>query len=89
MVTEKYDDPEAAILKKTRESVGEKIPIVLVHDLHGNISESWLEYSDVIIGYKTAPHTDEFERGVEGGKVMVRMLKGRVKPTMALRKPRI
>jgi microcystin degradation protein MlrC len=89
MVTEKYDDPEADVLKKTRESVGEKIPIVLVHDLHGNISESWLEYADVIIGYKTAPHMDEFERGVEGGRVMVQMLKGLVKPTMALRKPRI
>jgi len=89
MVTEKCNDPEADVLKKARESVGDKIPIVLVHDLHGNVSDSWLEYADVIIGYKTAPHTDEFERGVEGGKVMMQMLRGLVKPTMALRKPRI
>lgn len=89
MVTEKYDDPEAEVLKKVRESIGDKIPIVLVHDLHGNISKSWLEYADAIIGYKTAPHKDEFERGVEGGKLMMQILKGFVKPTMALEKPRI
>jgi microcystin degradation protein MlrC len=89
MVTERYDDPEAEILKKTRQTVGDRIPIVLVHDLHGNISQSWLEYSNVIIGYKTSPHVDEFERGLEGGKVITRILKDHLKPTMALRKPPI
>jgi len=89
MVTERYDDPEAEILKKTRQAVGDRIPIVLVHDLHGNISQSWLDYSDAIIGYKTSPHVDEFERGLEGGEVISRILKGHVRPTMALRKPPI
>jgi len=89
MVTERYDDPEAEVLKKTRQIVGDKVPIVLVHDLHANISESWLKHSDVIIGYKTSPHIDEFERGVEGGKVISRILRGHVKPAMAIRKPPI
>jgi microcystin degradation protein MlrC len=89
MVTERYDDPEAEVLKRTRQMVGAKAPIVLVHDLHGNISDSWLEYSNVIIGYKTSPHVDEFERGLEGGKVISRILKGHMKPTMALKKPPI
>jgi microcystin degradation protein MlrC len=89
MVTERCDDPEAEVLKKTRQIVGDKVPIVLVHDLHGNISDSWLEYSNVIIGYKTSPHVDEFDRGLEGGRVISRILKGHVKPTMAFRKPPI
>ena len=89
MVTERHDDPEAEVLKKTRELVGDKVPIVLVHDLHGNISVSWLEYSNVIIGYKTSPHVDEFDRGLEGGRVISRILRGHVKPTMAFRKPPI
>jgi microcystin degradation protein MlrC len=89
MVTERYDDPESEILKKTRQAVGDRIPIVLVHDLHANISQSWLKYSDAIIGYKTSPHVDEFERGLEGGKLISRILEGRVKPTMAVRKPPI
>ena len=89
MVTERYDDPEGEILKKTRQAVGDKVPIVLVHDLHGNVSQSWLEYSDAIVGYKMSPHIDEFERGLEGGKVMSRILQGFLEPTMALRKPQI
>jgi microcystin degradation protein MlrC len=89
MVAEKCDDPEAEILREIRETVGQDIPIVAVFDLHGNISKSWLEYADVIIGYKTSPHADEFERGLEGGKVINLILKGLVKPTMALRKPPI
>jgi len=89
MVSERYDDPEAEILEKTRQAVGDKVPIVLVHDLHANISESWLEHSDAIIGYKTSPHVDEFDRGLEGGKVLSRILEGQLKPTMALRKPPI
>jgi microcystin degradation protein MlrC len=89
MVTERYDDPETEILKRTRQTVGEETPIVVVHDLHGNISESWLNYADAIIGYKTSPHVDEFERGFEGGKVIHRILKGHVKPVMAIRKPPI
>jgi len=89
MVTERYEDPEAEVLRKTREIVGGRVPIVLVHDLHGNVSDSWLDYSDAIIGYKTSPHVDEFERGLEGGKVISRILKGHLKPTMAFRKPPI
>jgi len=89
MVTERYDDPEAEILRKTREIVGEDVPIVVVFDMHGNVSELWLEHSDAIIGFKTAPHTDEYERGLEGGKVISHMLKGVLKPTMAIRKPPI
>jgi microcystin degradation protein MlrC len=89
MVTERYDDPEAEVLKKTRQIVGDKLPIILVHDLHGNISDSWLEYSNVIIGYKTSPHVDEFDRGLEGGKMISSILKGHLKPTMAFRKPPI
>jgi len=89
MVTENYQDPEAEVLKKSREAVGDRVPIVLVHDLHGNVSQSWLDYSNAIIGYKTSPHVDEFDRGLEGGKVISRILKGHVKPTMALRKPPI
>jgi microcystin degradation protein MlrC len=89
MVTEKYDDPEAEVLRKTKEVVSGRTPVVLVHDLHGNISQDWLEHSDAIIGYKTSPHLDEFERGLEGGKLISRILKGHVKPTMAVRKPPI
>jgi microcystin degradation protein MlrC len=89
MVTERYDDPEAEVLEKARQTVGEETPIVVVHDLHGNISESWLNYADAIIGYKTSPHVDEFERGFEGGKLIYRILKGHVKPVMAIRKPPI
>lgn len=54
-----------------------------------NISDQWLDYADAIIGFKTSPHVDEFERGLEAGRVISSIIKGKIKPTMALAKPPI
>lgn len=82
-------DPEAHILRAVRREIGPAMPLVLVYDLHANIGPSWVEHADAIIGYKTAPHTDFAERGVEGAALMRRMLAGEVKPVVRLAKPPI
>jgi microcystin degradation protein MlrC len=89
MVAAKYDDPEGHILNQLRAVVGNDIPIVLVFDLHGNITQDWIDHANVIIGYKTAPHTDMNLRGIEGGKVMASILREKLQPTMAIAKPGI
>ena len=73
-------DPEAVVLREVRAAVGPSIPIVVVYDLHANIGLEWLEHANAIIGYKTAPHTDFYERGVEGAHVLDRILRGEIKP---------
>jgi microcystin degradation protein MlrC len=88
-VAENAPDPEAAVLRATRAAVGREMPIVVVYDLHANISLEWLEHATVIIGYKTAPHTDFYERGAEGAEILDRILNGAIQPVIAAAKPPI
>src|SRR5262245_46738744 len=83
------DDPEAYILRAVRSAVGPTVPVVVVYDLHANIGASWAEHANAIIGYKTAPHSDLYERGVDGAVLMRRALAGEVRPVVRLAKPPI
>ena len=52
-------------------SIRPAVPVVVVYDLHANIGLEWLAYATAIVGYKTAPHTDFYERGAEGAVTYV------------------
>lgn len=81
-------DPEAVVLREVRAAVGPNLPIVVVYDLHANIGPEWAEHAQAIIGYKTAPHTDFYDRGVEGAVVLGSILNGDVRePVVAMAKP--
>jgi microcystin degradation protein MlrC len=82
-------DPEAHILAQLRAAVGPRLPIVLVFDLHANIGPGWLGHPNAIVGYKTAPHVDYTERGLEGVALMRRMLAGEIAPVWRMAKPPI
>lgn len=61
-VADGYFDIEGEILSKLREEFGSKIPVGVVLDLHGNISDQMVNLSDIIIGVKNYPHDDMHER---------------------------
>lgn len=82
-------DPEAYILRAVRATIGRGKPLMVVYDLHANIGHEWVEHADAIIGYKTAPHADMKECGIEGVHLMARTLRGEVKPLVRLAKPPI
>ena len=88
-VAEGVADPEAVVLAELRAALGPNTPIVVVHDLHANIGLGWLDSATAIVGYKTAPHTDFYERGREGATLLGRILRREVQPVMAARKPPI
>lgn len=83
------DDPEATILAAVRAVIGPRLPLVVVYDLHANIGPDWPVHANAIIGYKTAPHTDFYERGCEGAEVLQQILTGRIRPVVAMAKPPI
>ena len=89
MVAEQSLDGDGYILSKLREFVGDEIPIVVTLDLHANISEQMAETADVIVGYDTYPHIDQVERGLEAAELLVRTIRGEIKPVIALEKPPI
>jgi len=88
-VAEGFDDPEAEALQRIRAALGPDVPIVVVFDLHANIGPAWADSATAIIGYKTAPHTDFYDRGREGGSLLARIQREELRPTIALEKPPI
>lgn len=59
MEVENIGSGEAALLREIRKIVGDKIPISLTLDLHGNIDEDIPKLANIIRSYRTAPHTDQ------------------------------
>ncbi|MFQ5966774.1 MAG: M81 family metallopeptidase [Acidimicrobiia bacterium] len=75
MVSEGQDDTEKAIVTLVRRAVGD-IPVVAVHDLHGNPSPGLVGLCDALIAYDTYPHVDMRERGREAAEILQQILNG-------------
>lgn len=82
MVVETTQDGEGTLLKRIREMAPD-LPIAISLDLHANMTNEIVDNCDVLVGYKTYPHIDMYEAGEHAGRIMVRALKGEVKPVMA------
>lgn len=59
-VAEGYPDVDGEIIRAVRQAFGPDMPIGVVLDLHGNITDAMMELSDLLIGIKTYPHVDEY-----------------------------
>ena len=70
------DDPEGTIQTMVRAVVGPDVPVVASYDLHGNISDADVTTIDAFIAYRTNPHMDMRERGVESAQVLRRLMGG-------------
>ncbi len=82
VVAERTDDGEGTLLEKIRAATP-RIPIAVSLDLHANVTARMVSNCDVIAGYKTYPHVDQYEAGHLAGSILLRSLKGEVKPVMA------
>ncbi|MDP6389127.1 MAG: M81 family metallopeptidase [Alphaproteobacteria bacterium] len=81
-VSTEISDPDGDLYRMARDIVGPGVPIVSTLDLHANVSDEMVELADVLVSYRTNPHVDQYERGVEAAGVMRELLSG-VKPTVA------
>jgi microcystin degradation protein MlrC len=89
MVPEGMDDGEGDLIAAVRKEVGPEIPIAVTLDFHTNLSEAMVRGADLLHGYKTYPHVDMAERGVEATERLLDLIAGRIRPTAAFRKPPI
>ncbi len=87
MVPEGVDDGEGDIIAAVRQAVGPDVPIAVTLDFHGNLGRDMIAGADLLHGYKTYPHVDMAERGVEAAERLAQVIAGRLKPTAAWRKP--
>lgn len=86
MLVEGLEDPEGDILEAVRKVVGRETPLVISCDMHANVTQSMVEFSDAIIGYQHYPHDDTFETGMRSAGLLVRMVRDGLRPEMAVRK---
>jgi microcystin degradation protein MlrC len=84
MAAEGSSDPEEEVLQAIREVVGD-IPVAAVLDLHANMARDRLTDADLIVGYRTNPHVDTYERGLDAARHLAAMLSGQLVPVTARR----
>jgi microcystin degradation protein MlrC len=86
-VAENFPDADGEILTRLREAVGPHVPIIATLDLHANVSLKMVAQTQAIITYRSNPHLDQRERGLEAAELMARTLNGEVHPVLAVEKP--
>ena len=87
MVVESYPDGDGEVLRRLRDAFGRDFPIVVTLDQHTNASEQMVAESTALVIYKTTPHIDQRQRGLQAAELMMRILRGEITPTQALAKP--
>ena len=81
VVAERTDDGEGTLLEKIR-AIAPKVPIAVSLDLHANVTERMVRNATAIAGYKTYPHVDQYESGHLAGSIVLRAMRGEVRPVM-------
>ena len=87
MAVESYPDGDGEVLRRLRDAFGQDFPIVVTLDQHANVSKQMVTESTALVIYKTTPHIDQRQRGLQAAELMMRILQDEVTPTQALAKP--
>jgi microcystin degradation protein MlrC len=87
MVAQSHLDADGEVLARLRRAVGPELPIAVTLDLHGNLSQRLIEQCDLAVAYRTNPHIDQRECGRRAAALLVRRLRGEIRPCQALAKP--
>jgi microcystin degradation protein MlrC len=82
MVAETTEDGEGTLLERIR-ALAPGLPIAVTCDLHANLSDRMARNCTALIGYKTYPHVDMYAVGKQVGTILLRAMKGEVRPVMA------
>lgn len=69
-------DPEGTLLAMIRDVVGYRVPVVATYDLHANVSTANVELVNAYIGYRTNPHLDMRDRGIEAAQTLRQLMQG-------------
>lgn len=80
MVVETYDDGEGEILRRVREAVGARVPVVASLDLHANVTRAMVERADALVAYRTYPHVDMADTGARAARLLDQIIKNANRP---------
>lgn len=81
MVTQTHEDGEGELLRRLR-AIDPVTPVGVTLDMHANIYDDMVGLATVLTGYHTYPHVDVREAGELCARVLVRAIRGEVRPVM-------
>jgi microcystin degradation protein MlrC len=82
MVTESLEDGEGQFLRRLR-ALLPQTPIAVALDMHANLYDEIIANATVVTGYRTYPHIDTYETARLAGEILLRAIRGGVRPVMA------
>ena len=82
-VSERHRDADGYWLGRLRDALGPDTPLVVTVDAHANLTPAMLEASSALIAYRSNPHLDTHDRGLEAAELVVRAVRREVRPFQA------
>ncbi len=86
-VSEAHRDADGEILRRVRELVGPDVPVGVSLDMHANISSAMVDNATIINTYMTNPHLDPRPRARLAAELIIRTVRGEIRPVKALEMP--
>jgi microcystin degradation protein MlrC len=83
-VAEGYDDVEGDVLERVRKIVGPQCVIGVELDPHCHLTHKRVSIADIIILYKEYPHTDFMPRAEELLTIVLKTIRGEIRPVASL-----
>jgi microcystin degradation protein MlrC len=87
VVTPSHADADAEVLARIRAALGRDFPLAVTFDLHGNLSPRLADLCELALAYRTNPHVDQRDCGRRAASLLVRWLRGEVRPRLAVARP--
>jgi microcystin degradation protein MlrC len=86
-VAEGFRDADGEVVRRLRQVLGRSVPIIMTLDLHANVSDEMIAQTNATVMYRSNPHLDQRERGLEAARLMARTLSGEIHPVQAVEQP--
>ncbi|MFD0712380.1 M81 family metallopeptidase [Paenibacillus sp. GCM10027626] len=86
MVAEGCDDTEGELIALIRRHIGEQTPLVITLDPHANMTARIAGKVNGLVGYKTFPHIDFYETGLQAAGLLLSIVNKESEPVIAMRK---
>jgi len=87
MVSEDHLDADGETVERIRREVGPDLPIMLTLDMHANLSPRLVNCVNSTIIYRTYPHIDQRDRGLEAARLITKHVRGDIHPVQTMCKP--
>ena len=89
MVAGGFPHADGETVRRVRALLGPDVPLVVTHDYHGNVPPQLVEDATALVIYKTCPHVDQRERGLQAAELLARTVRAEVRPEAAIVKPEL